>query len=239
MTYSQNGWPASPNPSEIDVVSFEVEGVTFPQGVKDGAVKTVLAYVAQQFHNTVEPLHKGWCWGYDYRPIDGSRTLSNHSSGTAIDINAPDHPMGKTGTFNSRQVAAIGKILSYCGGVVRWGGNYVGRKDEMHWEIVGTPQATVRLATKIGTPAPIPAHLVQKGDSGEEVTRYQQFLHDTFPAYRETVTVKTGEVITVDGDFGDQTEAWVKEFQKRTGLKEDGIIGPNTHAEMKKYGYKY
>jgi peptidoglycan hydrolase-like protein with peptidoglycan-binding domain len=236
---SQNGWPANRDPKVIGVVLFGVAGVTFPQGVKDGDVKTVLGYVAHQFHNTVEPLHAGWCWGYDYRPIDGYTTLSNHSSGTAIDINAPDHPMGKSGTFNAEQVAAIGKILAFCGGVVRWGGNYSGRKDEMHFEIVGTPQAVARLAVKIGTPAPQPTHLVQKGDTGLEVTHYQQFLHDEFPAYRDAVTVMTGEVIKVDGDFGDQTEAWVKEFQKRTDLDQDGIIGPKTHDKMKEYGYKY
>ena len=239
MTNSQNGWPANRDPRAIGVVPFEVAGVKFPQGVKDGDVKTVLSFVAHQFHTTVEELHEGWCWGYDYRPIDGSTSLSNHSSGTAIDINAPEHPLGKVGTFSARQVAAIGKILTVCGGVVRWGGNYVGRKDEMHFEIVGTAQAVARLASRLGTPAPTPVHLVQKGDSGEEVTHYQQFLHDTFPAYKDSVDVKPGEVITVDGDFGDQTEAWVKEFQKRTDLDDDGIIGPLTHAEMKKYGYKY
>lgn len=93
------------------------------------------------------------------------------------------------------------------------------------------------------TPAPTPpqssSHVVQKGDKGTEVTHIQTFFRDVFPAYRWTVTVKRGQLIGVDGDFGDQTEAWVKLFQKKTMLKQDGIVGPITAAKMKRYGYKY
>jgi peptidoglycan hydrolase-like protein with peptidoglycan-binding domain len=47
----------------------------------------------------------GWCWGHAYREISGSTTLSNHASGIAIDINAPRHPLGASGTFSSTQVS--------------------------------------------------------------------------------------------------------------------------------------
>lgn len=36
----------------------------------------------------------------------------------------------------------------------------------------------------------------------------------------------------VDGAFGRKTEAAVKAFQKQTGLKVDGIIGPETAREL-------
>jgi peptidoglycan hydrolase-like protein with peptidoglycan-binding domain len=250
VTTSQNGWPASRDKVALGIDNVKLPGtdVDFPQGIKSGDVAVVLLYVAAQFHHTVEPLADGTCWGYFYKVIEGSSTISNHASGTAIDLNADQHPMGKSGTFSSAQVKRIQEILAFCGGVVRWGGNYTGRKDEMHFEINASAAAVSRLAAKIRvaggapvTPPPPPSNtnIVKKGDKGSEVVHIQQFLHDTFPAYKDSVSVKPGQLITVDGDFGDQTEAWVKEFQTRTNIDVDGIVGPQTFAEMRKYGYKY
>jgi hypothetical protein len=59
--------------------------------------------------------------------------LSNHSSGTAIDLNATKHPLGKAGTFPLEKVAMIQALAKKYG--LRWGGDYRGRKDEMHFEI--------------------------------------------------------------------------------------------------------
>jgi peptidoglycan hydrolase-like protein with peptidoglycan-binding domain len=36
----------------------------------------------------------------------------------------------------------------------------------------------------------------------------------------------------IDGDFGDKTEAAVKEFQKKYKLEADGIVGPQTWAAL-------
>ena len=44
----------------------------------------------------------------------------------------------------------------------------------------------------------------------------------------------------LDGNlFGPYLEKWVKEFQKRTGLKSDGLIGPLTKNKLKSYGFNY
>ena len=98
---------------------------------------------------SVEPLHAGQCWGYAYRKIRGSAALSNHASGTAIDLNAPAHPLGEKGTFTAKQVTAIRRILTFCDGVVRWGGDFHGRKDEMHFEIVQSADDVALIAKKI------------------------------------------------------------------------------------------
>lgn len=86
--------------------------------------------------------------------------------------------------------------------------------------------------------APTP-HIVKKGDKGVEVGWIQEFLRYNFAAYRHVVRVDRGSLLVVDRDFGPQTEAWVKEFQSRTGLTEDGIVGPKTFAMMRRYGYKH
>jgi len=88
------------------------------------------------------------------------------------------------------------------------------------------------------TPPASGAYLA-KGSTGPAVSHLQQFLRNTFPAYRNSVTYKWGQLISVDGVFGDQTDAWVKEFQKRTGLQRDGVIGPLTLAQLRNYGYQY
>jgi hypothetical protein len=71
-----------------------------------------------------------------------------------VDINATRHPLGKPGTFNAAQVARIHRILADVDHVVRWGGDYTGRKDEMHFEInaphVKVAAVAARLATSGG-----------------------------------------------------------------------------------------
>ncbi len=57
---------------------------------------------------------------------------------------------------------------------------------------------------------------VQQGSQGEAVSAVQQQL------------AARGKDVAVDGDFGPQTDAAVKAFQKEKSLPEDGIVGPQT-----------
>lgn len=108
----------------------------------------------------------------------------------------------------------------------------------------GSPWPIVHATTAPAPPAPqapaTPAHRVlKKGMSGVDVRHLQQFLRDTFPAYRDWVLYMPGRLISVDDLFGGQTEAWVKEFQRRCALLKDGVVGPNTLRKLRAYGYKY
>src|SRR6476620_4046291 len=220
---SQNGWPAG-STSQIPVSGLTVGGVTFPAGVRSGQVHTILAYVAGRFDREVEALVKGGCWGHSYRPISGSTTLSNHSSGTAIDLNAPRHPLGRSGTFTATQRSHIRSILNSCNGVVRWGGDYSGRKDEMHFKINVRPgdarlaALAKRIAGGGGAPAPAPIAwtTVERGASGFRVTAIQHLLR------------QHGYSLTVDGAFGPTTQSRVVTFQRARGLAADGVVGPRT-----------
>ena len=156
MVTSQNGWTASADRASIGVSAFTVHGVAFPGGVKTGPVATVLAYVADQFHRRVEALVSGWCWGHNYRPVTGGGAVSNHGSGTAIDINAPRHPYNRRGTFSGVQRATIRAILDEVNNVVRWGGDYTSAADEMHFEINAGVAAVATVATRLRTPEPLP-----------------------------------------------------------------------------------
>jgi hypothetical protein len=123
--------------------------------VADGPAGDVLIHVLSQVHARVESLELDGTrgelddWGYAARPIRGGTTTSNHASATAVDGNATRHPLGVRGTFTARQAAEIRQILAEVEHVVRWGGDYQGRPDEMHFEINAGHAAVARVAARL------------------------------------------------------------------------------------------
>ena len=149
MIRSANGWTASKNRAEIGIESFTIPGTK----VKLACAKSVaplLVGFAAEFHELIEPIDEGTLddWGYAYRDVRGSTTsLSNHSSGTAIDLNATQHPLGKAGTFPAEKVPMIRALAKKYG--LLWGGDYRNRKDEMHFEVTLTPAKAAALIKKL------------------------------------------------------------------------------------------
>jgi hypothetical protein len=139
MKKSQNGWPASPDQKEIGIKEFKIKNTDRKMRLqKDAGV--ILAAFAAEFHAQVETIDEGVFddWAYAYREVRGSDTdLSNHSSGTAIDLNATKHPLHAENTFTKQQAAKIRELCKKYG--LRWGGDYAKRKDEMHFEVIETP----------------------------------------------------------------------------------------------------
>ena len=131
---SSNGWPASKDPAVIGIKSFKVPGTDLKIRCAKKAAPLLIG-LAAEFHETIEPIDKGTLddWGYAFRMIRGSTdSLSNHSSGTAIDVNAIKHPLGKRNTFTDKQEIIIRQIAAKYG--CKWGGDWK-RADEMHFEI--------------------------------------------------------------------------------------------------------
>lgn len=151
MPTTDNGWTASPG---LDTRPLIVAGESFSPGVRDDDdVHTLLSYVAEQMHERVERIYApGWHqaddWGFSYRPNKNDPTrLSRHSGGIAIDYNATRHPNGvpTTRTFTAAQIREIHTILAETEHVIRWGGDYTGTPDAMHFEI-DTPPGSPLLA---------------------------------------------------------------------------------------------
>lgn len=231
MAASQNGWRAN----DRSVVSSRlVPGTDVKLTVRNGAPGDLLLEVAARFDREVEDIDNARSglddWGYAERVVRGGSDLSNHASGTAIDLNAPRHPLGTdpSANFTSRQIATIRGILSGINGVVRWGGDYSGRKDGMHFELNdGTDNedcvralAAIR-GMPVGTPQPNhPASVgtLRVGSRGPAVEKLQRVLATWYPYLN----------LQIDGDFGPATEKAVRELQRRAGLVIDGIAGPAT-----------
>ena len=133
---SQNGWPASPDPAAIDVVTVFVplsDGRTLRMNVAR-PVATQFVRMVQWWNDNVEPVRT--IGSYNYREIrgyEGRGIISNHGSGTALDINADLHPLGASGTVPASLRGAISAKAASLG--LRWGGDYANRKDEMHVEV--------------------------------------------------------------------------------------------------------
>jgi hypothetical protein len=131
---SQNGYVCNDR-SLIETLTAPGTDIGFP--VRKGPCGELLMWAAGRWHHEVEPLVPGTCWGFAERDIRGSTEISNHASGTAIDLNAPQHPLGTNpaANFTPAQIAAVRRIIADSDGALRWGGDYVGRKDGMHVEI--------------------------------------------------------------------------------------------------------
>jgi hypothetical protein len=147
---SQNGWPVNPprGPRTIPGTNVRVN-------VADGPAGDVLMHVLGQVQSRVEDISlnsdRGEAddWGYAERNVRGGGDISNHASATAVDVNATRHVLGERGTFTPEQTATIRTILGEVDNVVRWGGDYQGRADEMHFEIVGTVDQVNAVAARL------------------------------------------------------------------------------------------
>lgn len=218
MAVSQNGWPVDPARTYRTVPGTGVR-VT----VANGPAGDVLVWVLSEFDRRVEDLDMGADdWGYANRPIRGSTTTSNHASATAVDANATRHPLGAVGTFNGGQVAEIHRILSEVDNVVRWGGDYSGRRDEMHFEINAPYTRVAAVAARLngGTPSPPDSGpgghaTVKRGSTGADVALVQRYLG-----------------LKADGIFGADTESAVRRYQSAQGLNADGIVGAATWGRI-------
>lgn len=123
--------------------------------LRNGSGGFLLAHMALGFDRLVEDIDRNYRdgelddWGYAYRPVRGYAELSRHAYGLAADLNATDHPLGVDHTFTPRQLQVINRRLRKYDGCVRFGGNYSGRIDPMHFEIDRPLSSCERVARRL------------------------------------------------------------------------------------------
>jgi D-alanyl-D-alanine carboxypeptidase/Putative peptidoglycan binding domain len=214
------GWgPGWPHPRTDRIVTAVCGGNAVRLPVRAEIAPLVRRLVAElEEHHPA--FRAGWCWGFANRAIRGSTRPSNHSWGLAIDLDAPANPM-------TTDPAAHHTIGSYATGIAarygfRWGGDYRGRKDFMHFEFLGTPADAAALAGGSGAPMAYPGRVLRRGDpSGPAVWAVQDEL------------AEAGVYTAGRGPFGPRTEAAVRAFQTAHGLDSDGVVGPLTWAALR------
>jgi hypothetical protein len=150
MQFSQNGYPAL-TAGSATLHKWIVPGTDRYFTLRGGSTGFLLCHFILWFHEKIEKLNqtgRPWDdWAWAYRLVRGSNsTVSNHASGTAVDLNATGHPLGVANTFPRLARFRIRARLLIYRGLIRWGGDYTMRKDEMHFEINGSIDQCEKLA---------------------------------------------------------------------------------------------
>lgn len=137
MGKSLNGWPVPP----LKLKTFQIPG-TKRRVTLDADAGRILVALAEDYHKTVRKIDVG-PWdegGYNNRPARNANAMSNHASGTAIDLNwseegALNSAWGKRFFAQAKVKIAIARIKKRYGSVVFHGADWRTLKDYMHWEI--------------------------------------------------------------------------------------------------------
>jgi D-alanyl-D-alanine carboxypeptidase-like protein len=209
---SQNGWTAN----DRSVISTRtVRGTSVRLAVRNGPAGDLLLEVAALFDLMVQDLDQPVAddWGYAERPIRGtSDVVSNHASGTAVDLNATRWPLGSRPEVNlsAAQIATVRTILGAATSrgrrVVRWGGDYTGRKDPMHFEIADgmteadCATALAALRAHFGRP---PGVATEEDDLTPDQDRMLRVVYDELTKRLPNRRGPNGE--TIPGGGGDTT----------------------------------
>jgi hypothetical protein len=186
---SQNGYPAN---DRSVIVSYAIPGGKV--ALRRGAAGELLAEAARRWHTEVEPLKWPGNWGYAERNIRGSTTtLSNHASGTAIDLNAPAHPLAipASRSLSPAQIAALRRIVDESEGCIRAGAFYTGRADGMHLEAMKGEADCARVLAK-WRGAPTISALKAEEDMTPEQAKQLAAIHEKTVAQRLPLAGRPG-----------------------------------------------
>jgi N-acetyl-anhydromuramyl-L-alanine amidase AmpD len=139
---------------------------------------------------------------------------------------------------DAQYTALVGSCAALCRRLGRPASRTIGHKEyagraQGKWDPGAIDMGILRrdIAVRIATPRPAPGDdyvgvLLQRGSTGPQVAELQRRLRYAYAAY-------AGD-LAIDGVFGPDTEAAVREFQRRTtGLEVDGIVGPATAAALR------
>jgi hypothetical protein len=222
MPYSQNGYSANDvNRTTV----WSIPGTNRQVRLRDDDCGYLLAHFASWYDAHVEDIESGQLddWGYAERPVRGySDVLSNHASGTALDLNAVKHPLG-TRTLTEAQKRKIRKRLRLYAGCIRGGLDYVNRADEMHYEInrdyaaVKAVAVVLRAGKTVKKVAVRALPLVDLSNVRHEARRLGTRKRAGVKRIQRALNKRLGTSLKVDGQYGMGTRAAYANWQRRLG----------------------
>ena len=231
MATSQNGWPVLSGYSDSKLTrTAYIAGK-----VLKGDVQWILNDFVSWFHINVEALDTGIAddWGFAPRNIAGSIFISNHASGTAVDLNAVRYPMFRDNMSSVKEAKIRARLKRYSG-AIRWGGDYrTGRIDQMHVEINVSPARlkTIVAALKGGTVAPVASKPKPKPSTAAKAWPDIKLLED---GNFKGVSIEALQTMLagidlydgkIDGSFGAMTKAALQQWLKQLGYYKGWIDG--------------
>lgn len=249
LNYSENGCRM------VDINSCtnaKIPGTGLSLPFRSGDYQTVLTAWAAWFNANVESLNNPGRGYTDEGSFTWTNSVgsSNHLSGTAMDLNWNDHAFQISYSgFTNAEIAKVREGLKLFKKCIWWGQDWSSPKDPMHFQLnFGEDDPRISALAKelrngylgIYTPTGpnidpinnesqgIGKGILEYGSYGPAVLALQKGMNRVFRGYPVMPLVE-------DGDFGPRTELAVKEFQRRSGLDDDGEVGPITRKELKKY----
>ena len=182
----------------------------------DAFVDFVILKTCEHFGKGAETARMVLCGNFDdytYNSVNlykkAGRWANTPSRGDQIFFGGAGH----TGIVTSVESGTVHTIEGNKGDEVRRGSYSVNSPS-----IIGYGRPRYDLITGKITAADMP--LIKKGSKGDAVKKLQQILNDK------------GYKLTVDGDFGDKTDAAVRAYQKANQLEVDGEVGEKTWASL-------
>lgn len=201
-------------------------------GVPTAAVDGYVALESALKTGGYEPISR---WSYNCRnvrlPSGATNIPSLHSYGIAIDIDPGQNPYSSgspwSGKFSPFQISLVEKIRNTSGAQLwTWGGRWR-LPDRMHFQLDVRPTQTRVDWSTVDNPPLEDEMTLKRGDKGNAVRKFQEGLLNERPGSLPQ--------FGADGDFGAETEAAVKDYQRRADLPQTGQIDGITGGLLLEY----
>lgn len=200
-----------------NIVSIQIPALAGKVGSPSGGIIRVHKKAAPQFAAAFEAIESlglsnriiSFAGAFYPRFIRGStKTLSNHSFGSAIDINAPENWLNQKPARIGAKGCLLELVPIFNAFGFFWGGHYQSRLDGMHFEIARLMSADeIEKAKRIFLNSKPTADIAEKSDSLEAATVGNVLVDFTDPDLNRTADAGAFPESVADfSDAGSETE---------------------------------